>query len=68
MRENEKRIEYDYKVGGKVLIWKVGSSAKQSPDDILNHGPLCHFIQTAQSGLPADTSLKDLIYESKTIL
>jgi len=24
MRENEKQIDYDYKVGGKVLIWKDG--------------------------------------------
>ena len=41
MRENEKRIDYDYKVGDKILVRK---------DGLTNHGPLSQFIRMEQSG------------------
>ena len=56
MRENEKRIDYDYKVGDKILYGKMVFSAKQSLDGLTNHGPLSQFIRMEQSGLHAETS------------
>ncbi len=38
-RENNKRIDYDYKVGDKVLIRKDGNSANQSLSGEKNPGP-----------------------------
>ncbi len=37
-RKNDKRVDYDYKVGDKILIQKE-YSAKQSPSGKKNHGP-----------------------------
>jgi hypothetical protein len=42
--ENEGRIDYDYKVGQKVLLWKKVSFAKQSPGIRKSHGRLCQSI------------------------
>ena len=50
MRENEKRIDYDYKVGDKKLVRKDGILCKQSLDGLTNHGPLPLFIRMEQSG------------------
>ncbi len=38
-RENNKRVDYNYKVGDKILIRKAVYSAKQSPFGKKNHGP-----------------------------
>ena len=45
-----------YKVGDKILVRKDGILRK-------NHEPLSQFIRMEQSGLNAETSLKDLIYD-----
>jgi hypothetical protein len=55
-RKNQKRIEYDYKVGDKILVRKRVYSAKLSPSGIKIHGPLSQFIQMEQSGFNAETS------------
>ncbi len=48
-RENNSSINYEYKVGGKVLVRKDGSSAKQKAG----------IIQMAQSGLNSEANGKD---------
>jgi hypothetical protein len=53
--ENKGRIDYDYKVGQKVLLWKKVSSATLSPDDIRSLGSLCQFIQMEQSWFNTET-------------
>ena len=58
-RENNSRVDYDYKVGDKVLVRKDGSSAKQKAGMTVNHGQSCQFIQMAQSGLNAEANQKD---------
>ncbi len=52
-RENNSRIDYDYKVCGKVLVRKTVSSTKQKAGMTVNHGQSRQFIQMAQSGLNA---------------
>jgi hypothetical protein len=49
-RENNSRIDYDYKVGGKGLVRKDGILRKQKADMTVNHGQSHQFIQMAQSG------------------
>ena len=39
IRENNKRVDYDYKVGDKVLIHKDGILQKQSPSGKKKHCP-----------------------------
>ena len=63
MRENEKRIDYDYKVGDKILVRKDGILLKTESRWVNDHGPLSQFIRMEQSGLNAETSLKDLTYD-----
>ncbi len=38
-RKNSTHVDYDYKVGDKVLIHRMVYSAKQSPSGEKNHGP-----------------------------
>jgi hypothetical protein len=47
--ENKGRIDYDYKVGQKVLLRKKGISATQSAGGIRSLGSLRQFIQMEQS-------------------
>ena len=51
------------KLAIKYLYGKMVFSAKQSLDGLTNHGPLSQFIRMEQSGLNAETSLKDLTYD-----
>jgi hypothetical protein len=44
-RENKGRIDYDYKVGQKVLLRKEGILTMLSPDGIRSLGSLRQFIQ-----------------------
>ena len=44
-QENAKRIDYDYKVGDKVLVINEGSSIKQSPHMAKSHGLSLQFIR-----------------------
>jgi hypothetical protein len=46
----KKSIDYDYKVGNKILVRKKGILRKHSPDGITNHGPLSQFIQMNNQG------------------
>ncbi len=55
--ENKGRIDYDYKVGQKVMLRKEGkkvSSTKLSPDGIRNLGSLHQSIQMEQSQFNAE--------------
>jgi hypothetical protein len=54
-RENKGRIDYDYKVGQKVLLRKEGILCKLSPDGIRSLGSLRQFIQMEQSRINAET-------------
>jgi hypothetical protein len=54
-RENEGRIDHDYKVGQKELLRKKVSSATLSPDGIRNLGSLHQSIQMKQSRFNAET-------------
>ena len=58
-RENEGRIDYDYKVGQKVLIYgKKVFSAKQNLDILKIPGWLRQSIGMEQSGFNAETKQK----------
>jgi hypothetical protein len=48
-RENEGRIDYDYKVGQKILVQTKVYSAKHSPYGKMTHGQLQQSIQMEQS-------------------
>jgi hypothetical protein len=58
-RENNSRIDYDYKVVVKYLYGKMVSSTKQKAGITVNHGQSRQFIQIAQSGLNAEANWKD---------
>ncbi len=51
--ENKGRIDYDYKVDQKVLLWKEG--ILHSPDGLRNLGSLNQSIQMEQSRFNAET-------------
>ncbi len=53
--ENKGRIDYDYKVGQKVLLRKEGISAMLSPDGIRDLGSLHQSIRMEQSRFKAET-------------
>jgi hypothetical protein len=55
-RKNKGRIDYDYKVGQKVLVRKEVSSANQSPYGIESLGSLHQSIQMEQSWFNAETN------------
>ncbi len=44
-RKNAKPIDYDYKVGDKVIVKKKVSSTRKSPTMVKSHGLLQQFIQ-----------------------
>jgi hypothetical protein len=54
--ENKGRIDYDYKVGQKVLVRNMVSSAKQSPGIRKSHGQLRQSIQMEQSQFNVETN------------
>ncbi len=56
---NNLRIDYDYKVGGKVLVRKNGILHKTERQYDVNHGKSCQFIQMAQSGLNVGANWED---------
>ena len=68
-RENSKRIDYDYKVGDKVLIVKDGILRKAESRygkepwtiTVKNHGLSRRFIQMELSGFNAEANRKELI-------
>ncbi len=55
-RKNEGRIDYDYKVGQKVLVQKKVSSANLSPYGIESFGSLRQSIQMEQSRFNMETN------------
>ena len=57
-RENKRRSDFDYVVGGKVLLKKMASSAKLRAGT-LAHIPFYKFIRTVPLGFNADLYLKD---------
>ena len=67
LRENEKRIDYDYKVGDKILVRNEGILRSTQPR--LHNDPwtIVSIHTNKQSGLNAETSLKDLTTTNKTI-
>ncbi len=60
-RKNAKRIDYDYKVGDKILRYKKVSSAKQSPTTAKSHGQSQQFIWMELSGFNAEPELNNLV-------
>jgi hypothetical protein len=65
--ENNSRIDYDYKVGGKYLYGKMVSSTKQKAGMTVNHGQSRQFIQMAQSGLNMEANWKIKYQKSYTV-
>jgi hypothetical protein len=63
-REKEGRINYDYKVGQKVLLRKDGilHNAEASLYGIKDLGSLLQFIQMEQSQFNAETKLIESIF------
>ena len=53
--ENKSRIDYDYKVGQKVLLRKMVFPTMLSPDGTKNLGSLHQSIQMEQSRFNAET-------------
>ncbi len=60
-RKNAKCIDYDNKVGDKVLVIKNVFSAKQSPTTAKSHGLSQQFIQMELSGLNAEQEQNNLV-------
>ncbi len=60
-RKNAKHIDYDYKVGDKILVIKKVSSAKQSPTTAKSHGLSQQFIRMEQSWFNAEPEWNDLV-------
>ncbi len=58
-RENKKHVDYDYKVGDKILIVKDGILRKAESLSRKNSGLLQLFIRMEQSGLHAEANRKD---------
>ncbi len=57
--ENKGRIDYDYKVGQKILVRKKVYSAKHSPYGRKTHGQLRQSIRMEQSRFNMETKKKD---------
>jgi hypothetical protein len=61
-RKNSKRVDYDYKVGDKVLLSQEGILRKaESPYSKKSHGQSQQFIQMELSGFNVEHNQKDLI-------
>jgi hypothetical protein len=56
--ENKGGIDYDYKVGQKVLVRMMVSSVKQNLGISKNPGQLCQSIQMEQSCFNVETNVK----------
>jgi hypothetical protein len=59
--KNSKQVNYDYKVGNKVLLTQQVSSAKQKAHIAKSHGLSQQFIQMDLSGFDAEHNWKDFI-------
>jgi hypothetical protein len=57
-RESKQHVDYDYKVGDRVLVWKDGILCKTEVGMTVNHGPSRQFIRMEQSGLNAEPNQK----------
>jgi hypothetical protein len=58
-RENSKQIDYDIKVGNKVLVTQEVSSAKQKAQTAKSHGLSPQFIQMELSGFNVEHNQKE---------
>jgi hypothetical protein len=68
--ENKGRIDYDYKVGQKVLVWTMLSSAKKSLGILVSQRPLDSYVSPYEwnnHGSMQKQMRKDKYPESKTI-
>ena len=63
----KERIDYDYKVGDKILVRKEGILRKTQPRYHNDPWTIVSIHTNKQSGLNAETSLKDLTTTNKTI-
>jgi hypothetical protein len=62
MPENEKRMDYDYKVGDKILVREDGILRKAESKWHNEPWTIVSIQMNEQSGFNAETSLKDLTY------
>ncbi len=60
-RKNAKCIDYDYKVGDKILVINEVSSAKQSPATAKSYGLSQQFIQMEISGFNMEPEQNNLV-------
>jgi hypothetical protein len=60
-QENAKQIDYNYKVGDKVLVINKGILCKQSPHMAKSHVLSLQFIQMELSGFNAEPKWNDLV-------
>jgi hypothetical protein len=60
-RKNAKHIDYDYKIGDKVLLINEGVLCKQSPHMAKSHGLSLQFIQMELSGFNAEPEQNNLV-------
>jgi hypothetical protein len=58
--KNNKQINYDYKVGNKVLVTQEGILCKQKAHTAKSHGLSPQFIQMRLSGFNAEHNWKVL--------
>ncbi len=62
-QENAKQIDYDYKVGDKVLVINKGILRKaESAYMARNHGLSLQFIRMELSGFNAEPKRNDLVF------
>ncbi len=60
-RKNAWCIDYDYKVGDKIVVIKKVSSAKQSPNTAKSHGLSQQFTQMELSGFSVEPEWNDFV-------
>ena len=58
MSENKKQVDFDYEVGGKIIIVKDGILHKAESPKQKNHGQSNKFIRMEQSGLIVEPNWK----------
>ncbi len=63
----KERIDYDYNVGDKILVRNEGILRKTQPRYHNDPWTIVSIHTNKQSGLNAETSLKDLTTTNKTI-
>ncbi len=59
--KNAKHIDYDFKVGDKVLVINEGILRKQSPHMAKSHGLSLQFIRMELSGFSVEPKRNDLV-------